>query len=121
MMIQENIFKSNEGCVLDNFKLINPEEIINFIKSHNGLLELIEKAYPLVKNYFPNYPLSLEFYEDPESDGLDCICLYIYGNYDLFEKDFYTLNKILESDIEALNVFKPNSKRYLCIDLLYPF
>ena len=84
MLINEN----NKGCVLDNFKLINRDEIIDFINEHNGLLELIEKSYPLVRKYFPNYSLSLEYYEDPESYGLDRIILYIYGNFNLFKKDF---------------------------------
>lgn len=120
MTLSVNILEENKGCVLENFKLVNPEEIIDFIRSHNGLLELIEKVYPLIRKYFPNYSLSLEFYEDPESYNLDCICLYIYGNYNLFEKDFYTLNKLLESDIEELKISESQSKNYLCIDLFYP-
>lgn len=115
------IHESNKGCVLDNFKLINRDEIIDFINEHNGLLELIEKSYPLVRKYFPNYSLSLEYYEDPESYGLDRIILYIYGNFNLFKKDFYTLNKLLESDIDKLNIANPESKILFSLDLMYPF
>lgn len=118
MLVEE---KNKKESVLNNFKLVNPEEIQNFINSHNGLLELIEKSYPLVKKYFPNYPLSLEFYEDPESYGLDCICLYIYGNYDIFEKDYFTLNNFLEKDIDELEISKNEAKIFLSVDLLYPF
>lgn len=121
LLIQENVLDDNKGCVLDNFKLVNRDEIINFIDEHSGLLELIEKSYPLVRKYFPNYLLSLEYYEDPESYGLDCICLDIYGNYNIFEKDFYTLNNLLENDIDELKISQPESKLFLSLDLVYPF
>ena len=45
MLIEEN----KRDCILDNFKLINQKEIIDFIRSNTGLLELIEKVYPLSK------------------------------------------------------------------------
>lgn len=121
MSIHEEILKDNKGCVLENFKLKNRDEIIDFINKHNGLLELIEKVYPLVRKYFPTYSLSLKFYEDPESYDLDCICLDIYGNFNIFEKDYYTLNHLLENDIDELIVSKPESKLYLSVDLVYPF
>ena len=117
MLIHEN----NKGCVLDNFKLVNRDEIIDFINEHHGLLELIEKSYPLVRKYFPNYSLSLKYYEDPEFYGLDCICLDIYGNFNIFEKDFYTLNNLLENDIDELKISEPESKLFLSLDLVYPF
>ena len=49
MLIEEN----KRDCILDNFKLINQKEIIDFIRSNTGLLELIEKVYPLLESYFP--------------------------------------------------------------------
>ena len=45
MITEEN----KRGCILDNFNLINQKEIIDFIRSNTGLLELIEKVYPLLQ------------------------------------------------------------------------
>ena len=57
MLIEEN----KRDCILDNFKLINQKEIIDFIRSNTGLLELIEKVYPLLESYFPDYFYSLSY------------------------------------------------------------
>lgn len=64
MLIEEKILKNDDDCILNKFNLINPKEIINFIHRNNGLLELIEKVYPLLKSYFPNNSYSLLYSPD---------------------------------------------------------
>ena len=78
-MMQKDILNSEEN-VLDNFFLFNPEEIVNFINSNNGLLELFERLYPLLKSYFPNHGYSLHYAPDPEISGLEDIMLFIKVN-----------------------------------------
>ena len=116
MMIQENIFKSNEGCVLDNFKLINPEEIMDFIRSNNGLLELIEKTYPLLKNYFPKYSYCLLHSIDPEIVNLEHLMLFINGNEELYNEDCLKL-KELEREIYDLKISNCKIKHLLLLDV----
>lgn len=53
-MMQKEFLNFKES-VLDIFYLFNSEEIINFINSNNGFLELFERVYPLLESYFPNY------------------------------------------------------------------
>ncbi len=112
MLIHEN----NKGCVLDNFKLINRDEIIDFISSHNGLLELIEKVYPLLKSYFPDYSYSLLYAPDPEIAAIEDLMLLI--NADIADYE-YNKNKLydLEREIDDLEVSNCKVKRLLLLDV----
>ena len=116
MLINENIFK-NEGCVLENFKLINPEETVNFIRSNNGLLELLEKVYPLVKSYFPDYYYSLSYATDPEIRNLEDLMLCIHGDEREFKNNRKKLHD-LERDIDNLKVSNCRVKRLLLVEVL---
>ena len=51
-----------------DLNLINPEEIYDFIKDKNGIMNLIIKTHLLIKEYFPNAELYLKLHDDPESD-----------------------------------------------------
>lgn len=116
MSIQENILNDNKGCVLNNFKLINRDEIIGFIKSHNGLLELLEKVYPLLKSYFPDYSYSLLYAADPEIVSIEDLMLFINGDIKDYE---YNRNKLydLEREIDDLKVSNSKVKRLLLLDV----
>ena len=116
MKIQDNILKDNKGCVLENFNLINPDEIVDFIKSHNGLLELIEKAYPLIKEYFPKYSYCLLYSPDPEILNLEHLMLFINGNEEVYDEDCMKLRE-LERDIDNLKVSNCNVKPLLLVDV----
>lgn len=112
MLIEEN----KKDCVLENFKLINPEEIINFIRSNDGLLELLEKVYPLVKSYFPDYSYSLLYAPDPEIVTIEDLMLFINGDVNDYE---YNKNKLydLEREIDDLKVSNCKVKRLLLLDV----
>ena len=112
MLINEN----KKGCVLDNFNLVNRDEIIDFINSHNGLLELIEKAYPLLKSYFPKYSYCLLYSIDPEIINLEHIMLFINGDEKVYDEDCLRL-KELENEIEKLKVSNCNVKPLLLVDI----
>ena len=95
MLIEEN----KRDCILDNFKLINQKEIIDFIRSNTGLLELIEKVYPLLESYFPDYFYSLSYATDPEIKDLD-------GLVDVLKQDdprraIQIPSKVLSAGIQA--------------------
>ncbi len=118
MLIQENILNDNKGCVLNNFKLINKEEIIDFIKNHNGLLELLEKVYPLLKSYFPDYFYSLSYASDPEIIGLEDLMLCIHGDEKEFKNNRKKLHD-LEREIDDLKVSNCKIKRLLLVEVLF--
>lgn len=117
MIIQENVLEDKKGGVLDNFKLINPEEIINFIRSNDGLLELLEKVYPLVKSYFPDYFYSLSYAADPEIKGLEDLMLCIHGDEKEFKNNRKKLQE-LEREIDDLKVSNCKVKRLLLVEVL---
>ncbi len=106
----------NNSYILDNFKLINRDEIIDFIKVHKGLLELLEKVYPLVKSYFPDYSYSLLYATDPEIVSIEDLMLFING--DIYDYE-YNRNKLydLEREIDDLKVSDSNVKRLLLLDV----
>ena len=107
----------NNDCVLDNFKLINPEEIIVFIRKNSGLLELLEKVYPLVKSYFPNYCYSLSYALDPEIKSFEDLMLCIHGDEKEFKNNRKKLSN-LERDIEDLKVSNCKVKNLLLVEVL---
>ena len=58
MLIEEN----KRDCILDNFKLINQKEIIDFIRSNTGLLELIEKEIICMFLFYLNTEMFFRIY-----------------------------------------------------------
>ena len=116
-MMQKEFLNFKES-VLDNFYLFNSEEIINFINSNNGFLELFERVYPLLESYFPNYSYSLHYAQDPEIIGLEDLMLFIKVD----EKEFKNhRNKLhdLEREIDDLKISNPKVKRLLLVELIY--
>ncbi|MBE6511534.1 MAG: hypothetical protein E7Z75_00075 [Methanobrevibacter olleyae] len=112
MLIEEN----KRDCILNNFKLINQKEIIDFIRSNTGLLELIEKVYPLLKFYFPNYSYSLLYAPDPEIAAIEDLMLLINADIKDYE---YNKNKLydLEREIDDLEISDCKVKRLLLLDV----
>ena len=108
----------NNSYILDNFKLINRDEIIDFIKVHKGLLELLEKVYPLVKSYFPDYFYSLSYASDPEILGLEDLMLCIHGEEKEFKNNRKKLHD-LEREIDDLKVSNCKIKRLLLVEVLF--
>ena len=108
----------NNSYILDNFKLINRDEIIDFIKVHKGLLELLEKVYPLLKSYFPDYSYSLLYAPDPEIVSIEDLMLFINGDIKDYE---YNRNKLydLEREIDDLKVSNCKIKRLLLVEVLF--
>lgn len=111
-----NVFEKFNLYVQSNFELKNSKEIINFIGEHPNLIELIEKTTPIIKGYFPNYSLSLEFLEDPESETSNNIILYINGEKDSFDKDWEELRNI-NKDIRKLNLYDDSVRSLFSVDL----
>ena len=65
--INQSMNSHMEGIV-DYYKLINPDEIWNFISKVEGMAELINLLADLIKKYFPNANAYLAFEEDFEED-----------------------------------------------------
>lgn len=116
-MIQKDILNFKES-ILGNFKLFNPEEIVDFIDSNNGLIELLEKVYPLLKSYFPNCSYTLFYAPDPEIKSFEDLMIFIKGD----EREFKNNRKKLYDlggEIDDLKVSNPEVKRLLLVEVIY--
>ena len=101
---------------LKNFDLVNKNEIIEFIVSNLGLIELIEEVTPIIKNHFPNNGLALEFDKDPEISSFNKIVLYVKVDDESFEDDWEEIKKI-NKDIRKLSLYNDSVKNLLSLDL----
>ena len=117
MLIQENVLNKND-CVLDNFKLINKEEIISFLNKHTGFMEFIEKVYVLIRKYFPKYSYALLYVIDPQIKNYDHLMLFINGDEKVHAEDRLKL-KDLEKEIRKLKISNSSLKNLLLVDVWY--
>ena len=101
---------------LSNYDLINEEEIINFIVKNIGLMELIEKATPIIKNHFPNNSFALEFDKDPEIPNFNKIVMYVKGEEESFDEDWEKVKKV-NKEIKTLSLYDDDVKNLLSVDL----
>lgn len=103
--------------ILENFNLINRDEIIEFIHRNNGLLELLESVYPLLKSFFPDCSYLLYYAPDPEIKSFEDLMLFIKGDeneYDNNCKKLYDLKR----QIDDLKVSNCKVKRLLLVEML---
>lgn len=117
MLVEEGFLKNQKDCVLDNFKLINLDEIIKFISYNNGLLELLEKVYPLLKYYFPDCSYLLYYAPDPEIKDFEDLMLFIKGDENEYKNNRKKVFD-LKREIDVLKVSNCKVKRLLLIEVL---
>ena len=101
---------------LSKYELLNEKEIIDFIIKNIGLIELIEKATPIIKNYFTDNSFALEFDRDPEIPSFNKIILYVKGEDESFDEDWEEIKKVSEK-IRSLPLYDDSVKNLLIIDL----
>ena len=101
---------------LSNFELLNESQTINFIVKHIGIVELIEKATPIVKNHFPAYSFALEFDKDPEIPSANKLVMYVKGEDESFDEDWEEIKRI-NKEIRNLSLYDDSVKNLLSIDM----
>lgn len=87
--------------VLNNFKLVNGEEIQNFISHNPQLIDMIKTTEKIVKKHFPDYEYALEFVRDPEIPDFKQIIFYIKRDENTFDEDWEEV-KMLNREIRKL-------------------
>ena len=79
----------NRQCKInENFIIMNQKEIYDFISGNNKFIELINISFILIKKYFPNSNIYLEFRRDPEFEELNAIFAYVYDGTRPYESNF---------------------------------
>ncbi|WP_407462843.1 hypothetical protein [Methanobrevibacter sp.] len=101
---------------LSNFDLVNEDDIIDFIIKNIGLIELIEKVAPVLKNHFPRYGFGLEFDKDPEIPSFNKIIVYVKGDDGSFDEDWEEVKKV-NREIRKLSLYDDSVKNLLSVDL----
>lgn len=105
----QETFKSNFDELSENYDLINPKKIYEFIKLNNDLLNALYQILPLLKKYFPSEKFLLKFVPDYEFEELNQLVIYICTNEDNFDNNWNLLNKLNdEIDELKLNIFVSN-------------
>ena len=102
--------------ILNDFELLNKEEILNFIFHNIGLLELIKSTKPIIKEHFPNHAHALEFDSDPEIPNFNQIILYVKGDEDSFDEDWEEVKKV-NKEIRKISLYDNSVKSLFTVDL----
>ena len=92
------------------------DELINFIDKNIGLIELIEKVTPLVRDNFVGNSFALEFERDPEIPSFNKIVLYVKGERNSFDEDWEKLKKI-NKEIRNFSLKDDSVKDLFSMDL----
>ena len=87
-----------------DYELVNPDEIYDFIKLNNHLLNELDQVLPLLNKYFPNRKFYLEFTPDYEFKDLDQLIVFVCTDDERFEEDWKIISKLdseLRLDIDV--------------------
>ena len=101
---QDPVVKRLNIMEIDNeFKIINPIDLYGFIDNKKGFVDLINKTKDLIKDFFPDSKLYLEYVEDCEDEELDLVYAYIIDNNDFKESNREKFNLLFKEFIKQLN------------------
>ena len=100
----------------EDFLVFNNAELKKFIKSNDDLLLLIDKIYPLLNKYFPDFVFILDFNQDPEFESLNQVEIFIHIAESGYDENWNKL-KLLNNEIDGLNEFPYSIKRLISVDL----
>ncbi|WP_346661487.1 hypothetical protein [uncultured Methanobrevibacter sp.] len=107
-------FKFNE--LYNEFKLINPKDIHNFILLNDDLFDYLEKIIILLHTYFNDREYYLEFSLDPEIQNLSQLILYVKSGESSFDRDWDLLRN-LNKEIRHIGEFPSTLKKLISVDL----
>lgn len=107
-------FKFNK--LSNEFNLINPKEIYDFILLHDDLFDYLDQIKLFLQKYFHDNDYCLEFSFDPEFKSLNQLVVYINSNDASFEEDWLLLKKV-NHDIYNLSKFSTKIKHLISVDL----
>ncbi|WP_305514436.1 hypothetical protein [Methanobrevibacter sp. V14] len=107
-------FKFNE--LSNNFNLINPKEIHEFILLHDDLFDYLNELKNLLQLSFKNNDFCIEFSIDPEDSLLNQLVIYINSNDSSFDSDWELLRKV-NKKIRSFDKFPSSLKKLVSVDL----
>ena len=109
--ISKNFKSESNKNQFNGLNLVNPKEIFDFIKDKEGLIEFILETHILIKKYFPNAYLYLDFIKDPEFENLDSLFTCVVIKEDNLEEVMEIYNNLI-SDFIDLRDYQKYAKYY---------
>ena len=88
MPMNENEFEEKFSKLGKFYEITNPSKVHCFIKKHENLLELLEKAKPYLKETFPQGEFELELYCDLSGEGDHSLLVNIHVDDETFNNGF---------------------------------
>ncbi|WP_296855050.1 hypothetical protein [uncultured Methanobrevibacter sp.] len=114
---QDPVVKRLNIMEIDNeFKIINPIDLYGFIDNKKGFVDLINKTKDLIKDFFPDSKLYLEYVEDCEDEELDLVYAYIIDNNDFKESNREKFNLLFKEFIKLHSSY-PKAFEFFNIDI----
>lgn len=101
---------------LKPYKLLNENEIKDFILKNLDIIQLINEVTELLKKYYPYYNYCMEFNIDSEIEEFNQIVIYVQVPNDLFNEEWSKL-KSINKKIRNLKLYNDDIKQFLSIDL----
>ncbi|WP_040682516.1 hypothetical protein [Methanobrevibacter boviskoreani] len=101
---------------LKPYKLLNENEIKDFILKNLDIIQLINEVTELLKKYYPYYNYCMEFNIDSEIEEFNQIVIYVQVPNDLFNEEWGKL-KSINKKIRNLKLYNDDIKQFLSIDL----
>lgn len=92
--------------ISDEYILINPCDIVDFMNKCDGMLEIVNDSLPLIKRHFPDCPIYLAY--DDDYDGNEDIYAIIISKDRSFEENF-ELHDALLNDFYEIEDNYPNA------------
>lgn len=92
--------------ISDEFNIVHPKEIEEFIKDKEGSVELINSSLELLKKYFPEGKYYLEFYQDYEIPNWNWVDICVLDEVNSLEDSMEIFDKLLKEFIILINDYK---------------
>lgn len=71
------IRENSLGKIVSLYTVENISDIYKFLQNHSNLIDVILKAHPQIRKYFPTEKLRLKLYSDPESPQWEYLIISI--------------------------------------------
>ncbi|WP_409200813.1 hypothetical protein [Methanobrevibacter sp. DSM 116169] len=97
---------------LINFNFKNKEVLLDYLDNNTELYPILIKSESIIRKYFKNNDLVLEYYFDPEFSSLNCVLINIIISQN--DDVALAMDDIHKIDIEMVDLYK-NSKSHRII------
>jgi len=103
------------NVVFEPFQIKDFQNVYDFVYKNDDLIDLLRNIKPIVRNYFPNEELVLEYVPDPEID-LNQLVLFI-KTFNYKDNAEIVENKLDKLDSEIFPLLNDNTRNKFLIEV----